>query len=158
MKDTRDIIHERFMSSLAAEGLTLDSQLSIKQIAAFSGLSDRTIRRYLSEGAFLVELVEGKRGKENRIQAQNAYDVIKGKDVGQPVSAKPTGSEPMILEALATLTATIEAQSRTIDSLKAELHDTRGQLHQMNEAMVKALPARSEELRPRFWARWFRKG
>ena len=139
----------------------LDSQLTVKQVATFSGLAERTIRRYLAEKAFETIETKGKRGRELRIPAKNALDVVLARSSGQNVSAKPTGPDLAILEALDSMKATIEAQARTIEGLRTELHDTRGQLHQMNEMIVRALPARIED-RPEpkkgFFARLFGKG
>lgn len=145
---------------------TGDDLLDVRSAASLAGVSEKTIRRYHKDGRLAAVVERGRRGDQYKFLRSDIEAVFTGVvATNKPLARSPLEDVRTELEALrktladqaeATAkmererTAIIEAQSRTIDELRAEVRDSRAQLAQLHEQVVRALPA------PKKWW-WLRK-
>ena len=126
-----------------------EEPLSLAQAIESAGVSEKTLRRWIKSGRLTAELIEGPKGREYRINADDLNQARK-------VSPKKASSAPRTatVEAsldpndLATLKALAEAQTAMIEELRHEVrnlahqnHDLTAQVSQLQDRVLKALPA-----------------
>ena len=146
-------------------------ELTTKQVIAVTGVTERTIRRYTGSGKLIPKEVTTDNGKAHLFNVALLTDVFSARanvidkartnpleDLAGSVQAMTAGFGDVIrdqqkqtqelIEMIKAQAATIEAQGRVIDDLRAEQRDTRAQIHQLHETTVKALMPREKQS---FW-------
>lgn len=133
--------------------------LSLADAIKAARVSEKTLRRWIKSGRLAAELIEGPKGKEYRINAEDLDQALKGtpkKAVSEPKPA--TQDTKLDTEDLAALKALAEAQMAMIEELRHEVqqlrplanevrnladqnHDLTAQLSQLQDRVIKALPA-----------------
>ena len=124
----------------------MDETGSLKQVAEAVGVSDKTLRRWIKDKVLDAEIVSGKTGNEYRVRVQDAWALKEKNSEVLLRSKRQPALEQLqelvkireVLEAQAKL---IEDQKKAMDRQTEEIHDLRGQLHQVQQAIIKALPA-----------------
>lgn len=122
--------------------------LSITQAAERLSVNPKTLRRWINAGKIAATKEIGPRGEEWRIHAQSLPQ--SGDSIQKPHRAAP--APPPLSEDIQAMRAAQDAiltemrermgsMARHIESLEAELHDTRAQLSQFQDQVIKALPA-----------------
>ena len=151
-------------SSLGERG-SMSEPLSIKEAAARLGVNPKTIRRRIESGELAAEKLEGANGLQWMIRPE-ALDKEAARKAVEPRERKSTAINTlraselaeMVSELQKQVSATqglIENQTHQIEELKAELRDSRGQLAQLHDQVIKALPAPEEK--KGLWQRIFGK-
>lgn len=142
--------------------------LSIREAVNKAQISERTVRRYISDGALITEKVKGTRGWEHRVYAPALFLLLDERS-GVFEKARSSPMEDMGREIASLcrviveqqsiadrrtdkLLEEIQRQSRTIDELRAEQRDARAQMHNLQEQMIRALMPRKK---PSIWERLF---
>jgi len=137
-----------------------DSHLSLKEAAQKSGVAERTLRRYIADGHLSTEKTKGPRGWEHRVYVPLLFSILQEKS-GAFERARTNPMEEMGREIAALCRMIVEQQtvadrrtdrlldeirnqSRVIDELRAEQRDARGQMHSLQEQMIKALMPRQK--------------
>ncbi len=142
--------------------------LRVKDVVRLCKVSERTVRRYIREGILLPVTIDGVRGKEHEFPLDHVAEVFGSRSsIIERGKVSPVQDLTRSIELLsaeiqaererlrAELTATAEAeraaqqelldrlkaQSELIDQLKHEQRDARAQIHQLQEQILKALPA-----------------
>ena len=148
--------------------------LPIKQAAHEVGISEKTIRRAIQSGRIPFTTTKTTRNQDqyfvtvedalqlkqpNRTAATKpsigvdkvpvASNAVKKKVA--PPSQPPATSDPRLLEAVEKMAAEL-AQARH------EIHDLRGQLAQMHDQVIRALPAPQQLEQPRPWWKFWSPG
>lgn len=137
---------------LDAHGFDAGTEIVSVRDATRAGVAERTLRRYISDGILPTVRVRGRRGEEHRIRLTDLHRVITERSSAiERVQVSPVDELAAQVQALR---AVIEEQNRTMDELRAEVRDSRAQLHQMHEQVVRALmpPASAPDDRP-WWKR-----
>lgn len=125
-----------------------EEPLTLAQAVKAYGVSEKTLRRWIKSGRLTAELIEGPKGKEYRI-LPSELERIKSSPIKSP-SAPRTATVKASLDPddLATLKALAEAQTAMIAELRHEVHQLRDQNHdltaqvsQLQDRVIKALPA-----------------
>lgn len=151
-----------------AFGVADHVELTVKELTAVAGVAERTIRRYLSDGILRPRSVAGARGVMHVIPLAQAVEVFTRRkktieqarttpidDLAQEVKAlrellelasksasdDAAAARQQSAQQVEQLTGLVSAQERVIDELRAEVRDARGQLAQLHEQVIKALPA-----------------
>ena len=131
--------------------------LTLTDAVKASGVSEKTLRRWIKSGRLTAELIEGPKGREYRI---NADDLSHAQKVS-PLKSRSehhTATVEASLDPndLATLKALAEAQTAMIEELRHEVrnlahqnHDLTAQVSQLQDRVIKALPAPAT--RPTLW-------
>lgn len=119
----------------------MSEYLSVDNAAQLVGVSAKTIRRAIKDGKLAVE----KGGKHHgyqilRSDVEALYGSNKGVSVASPL-ASLTAEISELKAMIEKLNSTNEEQTRKIENLEHEVHDSRAQIHQLNEQIVRALPA-----------------
>jgi DNA-binding transcriptional MerR regulator len=157
---------------VALAGIDPDAvELTTKQVIAVTGVTERTIRRYTGSGKLIPKEVTTDNGKAHLFTVAQLSDVFGARssvidkartnpleDLAGSVDRMTAGFDDVIrdqqkqtqelIEMIKAQAATIEAQGRLIDELRAEQRDTRAQIHQLHETTVKALMPREKQS---FW-------
>lgn len=131
--------------------------LTLTDAVKASGVSEKTLRRWIKSGRLTAELIEGPKGREYRI---NADDLNQARKLTpkKAVSEHHTATVEASLDPsdLATLKALAEAQTAMIEELRHEVrnlahqnHDLTAQVSQLQDRVIKALPAPAT--RPTLW-------
>lgn len=130
-----------FLAWCESKGIAQDAALSVKEAAKVGDVGERTLRRYIADGKLSTLKVTGPRGDEHRIMADVLYGLIGGRRGVLDRAQAPADKMAKELEQLRKI---VEAQSRMIDDLRAEVHDSRAQLSQFQDQVIRALPAPSK--------------
>jgi predicted site-specific integrase-resolvase len=129
---------------------------SLAQTAEVIGVSVKTLRRWIKGQLLEAEMVPGKTGNEYRVRVEDAL-ALKEKNSDVLLRSK---RQPAIeqLQELVKIREVLEAQARLIEDQKKamdqqteEIHDLRGQLHQVQQAIIQALPAPQPEQKKAWW-------
>lgn len=123
--------------------------LSLAEAIKAAGVSEKTLRRWIKSGRLAAELIEGPKGKEYRINAQDLDQALKATSKKADSEPQPAAEGTKLdTEDLATLKALAEAQMAMIEELRFEVrnladqnHDLTAQLSQLQDRVIKALPA-----------------
>ena len=138
----------------------MSEPLTLAQAIESAGVSEKTLRRWIKSGRLTAELIEGPKGREYRINADDLNQAqklspLKSRSEPQPATVE-TSLDP---SDLATLKALAEAQTAMIDELRHEVrnlahqnHDLTAQVSQLQDRVIKALPAPAT--RPTLWERF----
>jgi DNA-binding transcriptional MerR regulator len=158
---------DNYLDWLERHGFRAEEEtVTIRRAVEGVKVSERTLRRYVADGVLPTETVKGSRGSEHRIYLPDLFMVLDGRrDAFERSASSPVSDVARQMEALknqhererrelleriesqrrqdaekdkAFLDA-IDRQTRMIDELRAELRDSRAQMHQMQEQVVKAL-------------------
>ncbi len=145
-----------------------NSYLSIREAVEKAQVSERTVRRYISDGVLLTEKVKGARGWEHRVYAPALFILLDERsgvferartspieDMGREIASlcRVIVEQQSIADRRTDkLLEEIQRQSRTIDELRAEQRDARAQMHNLQEQMIRALMPRKK---PSIWERLF---
>jgi excisionase family DNA binding protein len=124
-------------------------RLTLSEAAKRLGLNPATVRRWIKAGKLPATLERTDRGETYFINPDDLEAITQGSR-SAPRTERPR--PPALSEDLAAIKdaqnaildqmrANSEAQEQRIRSLEAELHDTRAQLSQFQDQMMKALPA-----------------
>ncbi|HWD37289.1 MAG TPA: hypothetical protein VG944_00440 [Fimbriimonas sp.] len=158
---------KRLLDKMTEAGITdPDSYLSLRDAAQTCEIAERTLRRYIADGALPTEKVKGPRGWEHRVYVPSLFLVLQEK-AGAIERARSSPMEDMGREIAALCRVIVEQQtisdrrtdklldeirnqSRVIDELRAEQRDARAQMHGIQEQMIRALMPRQK---PSFWQR-----
>lgn len=128
-----------------------ENYIDIKQAVAEIGISERTIRRYLSTGQLKSHLLETPTGKKRVFLAA---DLIQIKTAAVPATKSQKSSDlTAILNELLDVKQKIVNLETTNKELETQVKDLRAENHQFKEMMMKSLPARSRTT----WQWWKRK-
>ena len=128
-----------------------ENYIDIKQAVAEIGISERTIRRYLSTGQLTSHLAETPTGKKRVFLAA---DLIQIKTAAVPATKSQKSSDlTAILNELLDVKQKIVSLETTNKELETQVKDLRAENHQFKEMMMKSLPARSKTT----WQWWKRK-
>ena len=125
-------------------------RITLSEAAKQLSLNPATVRRWIKAGKLPATLERTDRGETYFINPAD-LDTIQG---ASPADRTGRPKPPALSEDLAAIKsaqnaileqmrANSEAQEQRIRSLEAELHDTRAQLSQFQDQMMKALPAPS---------------
>jgi excisionase family DNA binding protein len=131
---------------------------TVRETAQKIEVSEKTVRRWIKEGILEAELVPGKTGKEYRISLEEAQ-AVKDRTAESVMRAirKPTLEQAQELGAIRELLEgqahLIEQQRKILQDQTAEIRDLRGQLYQVQQEIIKALPAPQPPKKPR-WKLW----
>jgi predicted site-specific integrase-resolvase len=129
---------------------------SLAQTAEVVGVSVKTLRRWIKDQLLEAEMVPGKTGNEYRVRVKDAM-ALKEKNSDVLLRSK---RQPAIeqLQELVKIREVLEAQAKLIEDQKKamvqqtqEIHDLRGQLHQVQQAIIKALPAPQPQEQKKAW-------
>jgi len=129
---------------------------SLAQTAEVVGVSVKTLRRWIKDQLLEAEMVPGKTGNEYRVRVEDAM-ALKEKNSDVLLRSK---RQPAIeqLQELVKIREVLEAQAKLIEDQKKamvqqtqEIHDLRGQLHQVQQAIIKALPAPQPQEQKKAW-------
>ena len=154
-----------------------EGYISLREASELTGLEIGTIRQAVRRGRIQSIKVQGVHGEEVRVYEQGLQDYVQNKrttpkqkrqsspkqprprivqngTVSEPASSTPSDVETELLSQLQAIRAELEANRRTVESLSIELHDARGQIHQLQEQVIKALPAPQ---RKGIWNRVFKR-
>ena len=123
-------------------------RLTLSEAAKQLSVNPATVRRWIKAGKLPATLERTDRGETYFINPAD-LDTIRG---ASPAGRTERPRPPALSEDLAAIKsaqaaildqmrANSEAQEQRIRSLEAELHDTRAQLSQFQDQMMKALPA-----------------
>jgi excisionase family DNA binding protein len=123
-------------------------RITLNEAAKRISVNPATVRRWIKAGKIPATLERTDRGETYFINPAD-LDTIQG---ASPAARTKRPRPPALSEDLATIKdaqnaileqmrANSEAQEQRIRSLEAELHDTRAQLSQFQDQMMKALPA-----------------
>lgn len=138
----------------------IEDSMTLAQAIESAGVSEKTLRRWIKSGRLTAELIEGPKGKEYRIKAADLAQSRRSaekKDGSEPRTATiETGLEPNDLDKLKFLaekqTAMIEALRVEVRNLVDQNHDLTAQVSQLQDRVIKALPAPAT--RPTLWERF----
>lgn len=128
--------------------MTEPHYIDIKQAVAETGISERTIRRYLSTGQLTSHLAETPTGKKRVFLAA---DLIQIKTAAVPPTKNQKSDLTAILNELLEVKQKIVSLENTNRELESQVKDLRAENHQFKEAIIKALPSPSRK--PWFWQR-----
>ena len=129
--------------------------LNLAQAIKASGVSEKTLRRWIKSGRLTAELIEGPKGREYRINADDlnrARKLAPKKAISEPQPATVEASlDP---NDLATLKALAEAQTAMLETLVNRVEQLEGIIirQEMSIRSLKALPAPAT--RPTLWERF----
>jgi len=124
---------------------------TVDQAAAELGISTKTIRRWIDSGKLSATETKGPRGKQWSINT-NDLQTVKDAPVPEPKPKKSTTQPEAVTDELKALSDVIRELTQKVDRVESELRDTRHQLHQFQEATIKALPAPK-----RSWLSWLKR-
>lgn len=142
-------------------------ELTTKQAITVTGVTERTIRRYIGSGRLIPREIKTENGKTHLFTVAHLSDVFSTRttainkartnpieDLAGSVERMSAGFDDVIrdqqkrtqqlIEMIEAQAATIQAQGRIIEDLRAEQRDTRAQIHQLHETTVKALMPRGK--------------
>jgi DNA-binding transcriptional MerR regulator len=156
IKDSENL--SDLVAKIEGVGIPLESvKLSVKDVVRLSGVTDRTVRRYIAKGVLTPDTLQGPKGKEYELSLSQVLDVFtKREDTIKRGKVSPmndlAGSIESLRQALESERAAgaaaqkelldrLDAQSKLIDDLRHEQRDARAQVHQLQEQIIKALPA-----------------
>ena len=156
IKDSENL--SELVAKIEGVGIPLESvKLSVKDVVRLSGVTDRTVRRYIAKGVLTPDTLKGQKGKEYELSLSQVVDVFtQRKDTIQRGKVSPmndlAGSIDSLRQALESERAAgaaaqkelldrLDAQSKLIDELRLEQRDARAQVHQLQDQIIKALPA-----------------
>lgn len=141
----------------------MEGGLTVKEAADRLGVTTKTIRRQIEAKQLDAVQVKGKNGPQWLITPESLEKRASRSPVEAGLKHSTTKSTPRTAELaqqVAQLTeeakrtqALIENQQQLIEELRAEVRDSRGQLGQFQEYVMKALPA--PERKKGFWQRLF---
>lgn len=125
----------------------MSESLTIAEAAKLAQVNAKTIRRAIKDGRLAATLTTTSRGPTYLVDVES-LELLKG-SLSAPRAGTPVRHgqdiQTAILEALSTqrdeLRERDEAQAQRIKSLEDELRDTRHQLAQLHEQVIRALPA-----------------
>ena len=129
--------------------------LNLAQAIKASGVSEKTLRRWIKSGRLTAELIEGPKGREYRI---NADDLNRARKLApkKDNSAVHTATVEASLDPndLATLKALAEAQTAMLETLVNRVEQLEGIIirQEMSIRSLKALP--TPATRPTLWERF----
>ena len=149
----------QFLSWCDERELDPIQELTIRQTVDATGRRERSLRRDIAEGTFKTNLVQGTKSKEHRVPPARAFILWQSKQKG--TSRPTTDQNAEILKHLDAMRSEaereriqyrelVDQQTRVIDELRAEIHDLKAQHSQLQDQIVRALPAPKG-----FWARLF---
>ena len=129
-------------------------RITLNEAAKRISVNPATVRRWIKAGKIPATLERTDRGETYFINPAD-LDTIRG---AGPAARTKRPRPPALSEDLAAIKdaqnaildqmrANSEAQEQRIRSLEAELHDTRAQLSQFQDHILKALPAPAKESR-----------
>lgn len=143
----------------------MSEPVTLKEAAELAGVSVKTLRRAIKAGKLPASKVDTDRGEAYTVDKDVVQEMYKGG--GRPAMARNPmeGVEAELAklrEALAEQTKAAEAREKAsadreteltnkIGSLEDELHQVTGQLAQMQEQILKALP---EPKKKPWWKVW----
>ena len=133
--------------------------MTLAQAIESAGVSEKTLRRWIKSGRLTAELIEGPKGREYRINADDLNHARKLAPIKSPSEPQPATVEASLDPSdLATLKALAEGQTVMIEALRLEVrnladqnHDLTAQVSQLQDRVLKALPA--PVTRPTLWER-----
>jgi len=122
--------------------------LTIEGAAQLVGVSTKTIRRAISTGKLKAAKVAGRHGgyRIDRADLLAVWPEPAAKEAPRSPISEVAGEISAMREA-------IEALRRENEQLRAEVRDSRGQIHQLQETILKALPAPQSPPGLSFWDR-----
>lgn len=141
--------------------------LKVKDVTRLCKVSERTVRRYIREGILLPVTIDGIRGKEHEFPLSHVAEVFGSRSaIIERGKVSPINELAQAIEQMEhsftemseyanlkqqELLDQVKEQSQLIDQLKHEQRDARAQINQLQEQILKALPAP----KPKGWRSWF---
>ena len=134
----------------------MSDPLTLAQAVKTAGVSEKTLRRWIKSGRLTAELVEGTKGKEYRVNADDLSQAQKLSPLKSHSEPQPATVDASLDPSdLATLKALAEGQTAMIEALRLEVrnladqnHDLTAQVSQLQDRVLKALPAPVQATRP----------
>lgn len=150
--------------------------LTLKEASERSGISVKTLRRGVTSGTLTHTKEQGSKGNP-RYMVTLADVYTKWPPKPAPLRVMPLGDVVAISHAIKTkieadkagpnvseltgevqrLTAAVESMARELAQARHETHDLRGQVAQMHDQILKALPAPGQTSSTRPWWRFWTK-
>ena len=151
----------QFLAWCDDKGVDPAQSLTVAQVVDATGIKERTLRRHIANGELRTNVVKGAKVKEHRIPTGRAYALWNAKQGHSRATTDPMAELSKQLDAMRTAAESeriqyrelVEQQTRVINELKAEVRDTRAQLGQLHEQLIKALPEPKKRVWWRFWAK-----
>jgi excisionase family DNA binding protein len=118
-----------------------DDGLTVDQAAQLAGVSAKTIRRAIAKGDLIAVTVKGRHGGY-RIPREAVEALYQNAPTTRPVSpVQELATEIAELRGqLDRITQQLDESNREAAQLRAEVHDSRAQLAQFQDHILKALP------------------
>ncbi len=125
--------------------MILDEGLTVNAAAEIVGVSVKTIRRAIADGKLKASKVSGRYG---------GYRILRGDLLAVWPEGVPDAPRSPLTELsaeLAAVKAALDALRGENEQLRAEVRDSRGQINQIHDTLLKALPPPAK---PSFWGRF----